>query len=439
MNVLHFSSSDIQGGAAKAAYRLHAALRQAGHGSQMVVLDKLSDDVDVIALARRRRLVLSYKVIARFVTGKSWRKVREFNTDLTPVARLDALFGTAHGFKKIDLIYLHWISGLLSTKNIAALARHFDCPVVWVMQDLEPLTGGCHYPGSCEGFTGQCGSCPQLASGKVKDRSSLVWQRKRSQLAPLPMTLVSGSSWLTTQARKSSLWRHTALAEIGDPIDVTVFRPFDQQMARQLLHLPAQARVLFLGAFSLTDPRKGMRHLLDALHQLHEKYSGEDAGNRQPIHLLVAGNRTAAFCDALPFPYTAVGFLRDEITLALAYQAADVFLCPSLEDAGPMMIPEAMLCGTPVVAFHAGIAQDLIPASQTGYLARMGDSADFARGIAAVLDAPDREQVRQRAHDTAFNRHAPAIVAEQHLRLYQSLTSGAPMPGSRSGRDPEVK
>jgi len=48
MKILIVNTSDIQGGAARAAYRLHKALLGSGVDSQMLVQNKRSDDHTVI-------------------------------------------------------------------------------------------------------------------------------------------------------------------------------------------------------------------------------------------------------------------------------------------------------------------------------------------------------------------------------------------------------
>ena len=49
MKVLHLNTSDISGGAARAAYRLHKGLVNMGINSQMLVQNKTSDDRTVIS------------------------------------------------------------------------------------------------------------------------------------------------------------------------------------------------------------------------------------------------------------------------------------------------------------------------------------------------------------------------------------------------------
>lgn len=48
MKILHLNTSDISGGAARAAYRIHKGLQGIGMDSKMLVQTKLSDDKTVI-------------------------------------------------------------------------------------------------------------------------------------------------------------------------------------------------------------------------------------------------------------------------------------------------------------------------------------------------------------------------------------------------------
>lgn len=86
-----------------------------------------------------------------------------------------------------------------------------------------------------------------------------------------------------------------------------------------------------------------------------------------------------------------------------------------------MMIPEAMLCGTPVVAFNTGGAPDLIETMKTGYLAAYKDSTGLAKGIYTLLAANDLPAIRVAAREVAVRKHSQSAVAGRHLELYSSL------------------
>lgn len=423
MRILHFSTDDITGGAAKAAYRLHTAAREAGHDSRMIVLRKKSDDDSVIQaplpeprpwVSRFERLRQHVPMLRRQQPTANYT----FNFDPTPQINLSALLASQK--QPPDVICLHWIAGLLDVRAIRRLYDHFRCPIVWVMADQEPLTGGCHYSFGCEGFTKECGNCPQLTPSNASDYSGVAWRRKKELLADLPICFVAPTSWGRERLRQSSLFRDHRCELIPYPIDPQIFRPFDQSIARDLLHLPQGKKIIFFGATYLEDRRKGMPLLLEALTETraHLEFS---AIQPEGVFLLVAGLNGNQLMHRLPFAGKYIGQLNDDLTLALAYQAADIFVCPSVEDAGPMMIPEAMMCGTPVVAFNAGGAPDLIESGQTGYLAQLADPGDLATGIIGLLEADNESTIRGFSQLAARNRHSPDQVANLYSELFRSL------------------
>ena len=113
--------------------------------------------------------------------------------------------------------------------------------------------------------------------------------------------------------------------------------------------------------------------------------------------------------------------LRDDVTLALAYQAAEVFVCPSTEDTGPRMIPEAVLCERPVVALNSGGAPDLVEPLRTGCLAIYEGSCDLAKGFLGVLTSPHLPSMRTAAHEVAHERYSQQRVVANTCELYQTL------------------
>ena len=56
MKILHVCYSDSEGGAARAAYRLHAAQRKQGLNSEMLVINKNSDDIYVHTVSKFKRV-----------------------------------------------------------------------------------------------------------------------------------------------------------------------------------------------------------------------------------------------------------------------------------------------------------------------------------------------------------------------------------------------
>ena len=165
--------------------------------------------------------------------------------------------------------------------------------------------------------------------------------------------------------------------------------------------------------------------LLEFSARTNDQESKHSHARAAPL-LLVAGRNPHEVLRDLPLEHRWLGHLDDEHALAAAYQAADLFVCPSVEDAGPMMIPEAMLCGTPVVAFNTGGAPDLIEHGRTGFLAELTRADALATGIESMLQqirTPDYATVRHQAAAKALSLHNPSRIADQYVALYQRRTA----------------
>lgn len=428
MKVLHYSNGDLGDGAAKASYRLHQALRDAGLSSKMVVQHKMSDDDDVQAVwplpLWQGRVMKVKQRIPLFEESLSSLPY-PFNYDTKTDVDSAALF--SHDPQDVDVICLHDVGRFLDIQSIKRIYDYYRRPMVWFLMDEKPYTGGCQYAWECTGYTRRCGCCPILPSKREDDRSRTVWLRKSDHLCGLPITFVASTSWLMDRIQRSSLFGKHSIVKLWLPLDLTVFRPFDQHAARDLLHVPHDKKVIFAGSNYVNEARKGMAYLIEALHRLVLLLGDDNQGlaRDEDVFLLLAGHRTKELAESLPFPCAQLGYLRDDITLALAYQAADVFACPSIQDAGPMMINEAMLCGTPVVAFNSGGAPDWITTMQNGYVADYKDSDDLARGMYALLSSDALPAMRMAAHDAALQRHSPSLVAAQSIDLFRSLHAQA--------------
>lgn len=343
-----------------------------------------------------------------------------FNFDAPPEIDQQAL--AEHIAAPGAILYLHWMNGFLDVRGLRRLWEHSRPMVFWVIHDLEPFTGGCHYAFGCDGYTRQCGKCPQLDSDRSEDLSRRTWGRKRSLLSGIPIRFIAPTGWGEARVRESALFRDHPVHRIPLPMDIETFRPLDKKIARQALRLPEEKEILLFGATYLEDRRKGTEHLIESLHKLSVMLAEDRRRRPEDLLLLVVGANGKRLTSRFPFPTHYLGHVGDELLMALAYQAADLFLCPSIEDSGPMMVSEAMLCDTPVVAFDSGAAADLITPMVNGYLAPLGDATELAKGIFALLNVESRAALGRSAREKAAAHHAPAIVARRHAELIRDCS-----------------
>jgi glycosyltransferase involved in cell wall biosynthesis len=424
VNVTHVCACDILGGAAKAAYRVHSALRSIDVNSQMGVLYKVSNDPSVFPLVRQGSLE-AVQALASKAAEKLFDKVvrpREVfaNEWLTaPVRDLEQRFAPG------SVLNLHWIKGVVSMQSVANLLKRRSGSLVWTLMDLGPITGGCHYPHGCMRYEAECGSCPCINSTRENDWSRNNLLCKRRALESIHLKVVAPNSWVRDRADASALFRNVPKVVIPLPIDLSTFAPGSRVEARRRLGIPDAARhVIFCAAQRMTEDRKGLRFAIEALRRLDGIVADRGSSSPNDIFVLSAG-ATDVFSDhPIPFKHIHVGMLNTDESLADAYRAADVFLCPSVEDAGPMMINESLACGTPVAAFATGGALDYVIDGRTGFVAPLRDSEGLANALLALLQAAANESsLGLSSRQFAQSTFDPGVIARRYRHLYEELRS----------------
>jgi glycosyltransferase involved in cell wall biosynthesis len=284
--------------------------------------------------------------------------------------------------------------------------------------DSAALTGGCHYFWECKGYMTGCGKCPALYSDNINDQTAINFKYKYNYLSKTDINIIAGTEWQYLKAKNSLMFRNKPIYKIFLSVEPEIFKPITKNIPREKLSIPSGKKVVFFGSVFLTEKRKGMLYLIEALHILKEKYN--DLENN--MMLLFAGNNVKDFTQQIPFTYKHLGFLKDCGQLAEAFQAADMFVCPSIEEAGPMMINQSLMCGTPVVAFEMGVANDLVISGKTGYRAKLRDSDDFANGINKILNlnSVDYLQMSNNCRNLALEMLHPNVQIKQFENIFIS-------------------
>ncbi|XGV94362.1 MAG: glycosyltransferase family 4 protein (plasmid) [Leptolyngbya sp. BL-A-14] len=411
MKVLHLSTTDVEGGAARAAHRLHQGLRSAGIESQMLVRAKFGIDRDVIA-DNAPLTKLGPRLDSLPLRLYPHRALAMFSSQWAP----DALVPTVAQLNP-DVVLLHWVcNGFL---NIDSL-RQFNKPLIWLMHDMWAFTGGCHYTQECDRYTAQCGKCPHLQSSRDWDLSRWIWQRKAKAWRNLNLTIVSPSTWLAECAQASFLLKDVPVVVIPHGLDLERYKPRDRQFARNLLHLPLDKQLILFGASPGTtgDARKGFQYLAPALEKLAQMGWG------QTIELVVFGGNPPDNPPNLGFKIHYLGQFQDDLSLSLVYSAADVMVVPSVQEAFGQTASEALACSTPVVGFKATGLKDIVNHATNGYLASPFDVTDLAQGIAWILEDPERHQhLKLAAREEAEREFSLRLQARRYLSLLTEISS----------------
>ncbi|MFM6410002.1 MAG: glycosyltransferase family 4 protein [Microcystis sp.] len=403
----------MQGGAAQASYRLHTGLRGIGIDSQMLVQRKISDVPTIIAPATKIEKAVSQtrpSLDLLPVLLYSNRQRTPYSIQWLPDRLVSRV---AH--ISTDIINLQWINeGFLQIEPLAK----FKQPLVWTAHDMWPFTGGCHYSGECNKYTQSCGHCPQLKSQQDGDISRWVWWRKAKAWKNLNLTIVTPSQWLADCARNSSLFQDLRIEVIANGLDIQRYKPIEKNTARHLLGLPQDKQLILFGAMTAaSDRRKGFHLLLPAVKKLSQ---GEIWQHK--LELVVFGASEPVNPPDFGLKTHYLGRLNDDISLALVYAAADIFVAPSIEDNLPNTVMEALACATPSVAFKIGGMPDMIEHQENGYLAHSFEVEDLALGINWVLEDTERyNQLCIRARQKVEQEFTLEIQASKYLKLYNEI------------------
>ena len=415
MNPLILSTSDISGGAFRAAYRLHTGLQMIGVDSRMLVQHKKSDDPTVVGPSSKiaKAIARTFPTLDRLpLYGYPKRDPATWSIGWIPRPLEQSLAKL-----RPDVINLHWIGGGFVP---IALLRRLSQPIIWTLHDMWAFTGGCHYDQECGRYQDTCGACPQLGSHTQFDLSRMTYKHKQRSWQGIEITVVAISHWLASCAKASSLFRHQRIEVIPNGLDLTQYKPLPQHIARDMLALPQDKQLVLFGALSSTsDRRKGFHLLQPALQQLASQGWGSHTeavvfGASRPEHVPDLG---------MAVHYT--GHLYDDVSLALLYSAADVFVAPSLQEAFGQVATESMACGTPVVAFDGTGLADIVEHEQNGYLAQPYVVEDLAQGMAWVLgDAERWQRLSRRARAKVEQEFALERQGAAYRRLYGEVAGG---------------
>lgn len=427
LKVVHLSTYDVMGGAARAAYRLHSGLRAVGVESSMLVREARNNDQSIVRYQPTATFLgrVERRVRREYIQRKLRPSVRPIGNHFEPFRTDRSEYGTdlmaqlpAH-----DIVNLHWIADFVDYGSFfgpLSAGKRF----VWTLHDMNAFTGGCHYDLGCGRYLTHCSQCPQLLAPGENDLSSQIWERKKTLFDRLPIDrlhVVTPSAWLADEAKRSPLLSRFPVSVIPYGIDLNHFAPRDKRSAREVFGISQQAKVVLFVADGLPLVRKGFDKLVQALKQIKARIP--------TLCLVGVGHNSPAL--ELQIPYLNLGHINSDRLLSNIYSAADVVVIPSLQDNLPNTVLESMACGTPVIGFDVGGIPDMIQHGKTGLLVPPSDTAAFGAAILELLKNPER-QSRLSAHcrQTAVQRFSLQRQASRYTDLYTKLlrTPSKPRP-----------
>lgn len=410
MKIIHINYSDIVGGAARAAYRIHNSLLKNNVNSLMWVNKKNSNNWTVETPSNKIVRVQN-KILSKLISMLLNKMLKVENKNLHSISILPSKLLKDINNSDADVVHLHWIQNeMLSVKDIAKIKK----PIVWTLHDMWAFCGTEHYTDDFrwrEGYNSY--NKRNYMSGF--DLNRITWLRKKKHWKN-PLQIVTPSIWLSKCVSESKLMHDWPVSTIPYPIDTEKWKPIDRENARKQFKFSQDVSLILFGAVGGgKDPRKGFDLLLEALNKL------EKNSRTKKFELVVFGQNKNRFEIDIGFSIHYLGNQQDDLNLQALYSAADVMVVPSRQDNLPNTAIEAQVCGTPVVSFDIGGLADIIDHQTTGYLAKAYDTNDLANGINWVLNHQEIEKLKRNSQKRSKEKFSENKISEAYLDIYKKL------------------
>lgn len=268
----------------------------------------------------------------------------------------------------------------------------------WVHMLLSRASGArviCHYHGTLH----TAFPSPRTPFGRWAGRVMMRTAHRVIVLGP------------TFQREMSRAWRHDGVTWSPNPVEVARFEAAKPGAAAPWLQ-PGERSVLFVGRLSAP---KGFGDLIEAAPAVLAKHP--------ETRFVLCGVAESAALEprlrdeverrALAPHVTFLGSLEDA-DLARAYVSSHVFVSPSWTEAFPLVIPEAMAAGLPMVVTSVGAIPDFIRDGEDGFLVPPHEPAQLADRIIRLLDdEPLRRRMSAHVRARAAREFAIEIGVER--------------------------
>ncbi len=235
------------------------------------------------------------------------------------------------------------------------------------------------------------------------------------------------------QREMSRAWQRDTVSWSPNTADVPMYRDLPADTPAPWLQ-PGERGVLFVGRLSAP---KGIHELFAAIPKVIA---------RHPLtrFVLVGVAENAAKEAALREDAARLGIDRhiaflgalDGRDKAAAFATSELLVVPSWTEAFPLVIPEAMAAGLPVIAAAVGAIPDFVVDGEDGFLIPPKDATALADRIDRLLaDAPLHRRMAQHVRERAPREFAVEVGAARVAKLARELLDRPGPAGVTAGGD----
>lgn len=297
--------------------------------------------------------------------------------------------------EKPNSINFHNIHSASWSIDLVKTALNF-APVLWTLHDCWSFYGS-YYPSHCSEPTSSL-------SSEIKD----FWAALKYSPSSYALSAVTPSNWMSKQA-SSSHWKDHQVCTIRNPVPNSFFECLDRESCKKALGLSLNKPTVLCIAGNLNEERKGGPILKEIL----------ESEVKDDCQLLLIGEGNQFNHPKIK----SLGYVQDEITLRIAYHAADVLLHPAQVDNLPNTVAESMSCGTPVLAFKTGGLPEMVIPNKSGWLVGDMNTKAMIKRLNSILQSNQTNHLRETTKEIAQVLFNEKKVADNYIECFNHSLS----------------
>lgn len=281
----------------------------------------------------------------------------------------------------------------------------------WVFMAAARLAGAkvvCHYHGTIHARFPSC----ETQGGRAIGRLLMSAAHRVIVLGP------------TYQHEMGKAWKRDDLVWAPNVADVALFRHLSADVGPPWL-VPGERAVLFVGRLSAP---KGIYDLFDAIPRVIERHPearfvlvGVAESDAMETVLRAEAQRRG-----IAPRVTFLGSLQGR-EKAAAFVTSQMIVVPSWTEAFPVVIPEAMAAGLPVVATSVGAIPDFVTDGEDGFVIAPRDPQALAERICRLLDDEAlRRRISQRVRERALHEFAIEVGCGKVIEVIKGVLPSTP-------------
>lgn len=314
------------------------------------------------------------------VENNGWRipHINEANPPLDVDILLDKLPN-----KQYDFILMYITERMLTAPSYVAIYDKYKVPILFGCLDMIHFTGGCYFFGDCKRFMEGCGKCPALGSDDENDQTHLNYLLKKDVFSKIQYAITC-NGYQKQFALQCGLFDSRRIFNFLILIDEEKFVPNDMNMCRKRFRLPAHKKFIILARYDGAGlyRAKGYENLVNIINIYSRKVSKE---MKEDSLLVLIGKKDVQFESRFELDTINLGWQSLD-NLIQIYSAANVFISTSIDDAGPSMVNQSMMCARPVVTFSIGTALEVTRNGINGYMIPNYDDEAFSDAIIKIAN-----------------------------------------------------